>query len=209
MPWATVIALGLIYMAYILLVNPSWFLVYCWYVHNDFGCCQYQVIDELPPEPEDEESGTPSATNMVNIDDTLNALEEEKQKLLAELNQMEETLTTADNMEVIDIADNLVDSPEILVEPNSEQNESIEVVEPQSHQSLCYQVTTPVIQHTSISRLPSYDKFSDGITEHLPYENLPNSTGTFAKMSGVMKDVKEKMAKIKPKCKSKKWFHAL
>lgn len=167
-----------------------------------FYFCQYQVIDELPPEPDVDEPETSSTTNVVNIDDTLNALEEEKQKLLAELNQMEENLATTDNgKEVVDLDKSAAELP-VRFEP--ERNNEVEVVEPMLHQSLCYQVTTPVIQHTSISRLPSYDKFSDGITEHLPYENLPNSTGTFVKMSGVMKDVKEKMAQIRPRRKAKK-----
>lgn len=73
-----------------------------------------------------------------------------------------------------------------------------------SYQSLSYLVCTPVIQHSGIDKLPSYSKFSDGITEHLPFENLPSSTGVYAKMSGIMKDVKEKMAVLRPKRRSKK-----
>lgn len=73
-----------------------------------------------------------------------------------------------------------------------------------SYQSLSYLVSTPVIQHSGISKLPSYDKFSDGITDHLPFENLPTSTGVYEKMSGVLQGVKEKMAEIRPKRNVKK-----
>lgn len=72
-----------------------------------------------------------------------------------------------------------------------------------SYQSLRYEETTPVMQHSQYSRLPSHEQFSSGITEHLPYENLPNATGVYEKMSGVMKTVKEKMATLRPRRKGK------
>lgn len=88
---------------------------------------------------------------------------------------------------------------------NLEEEDGVADVTPQpSYQSMSYLVTTPVIQHSGIDRLPSFDKFSTGIIEHIPYENLPNATGVFQKMSGIMKSVQEKMATIRPKRSAKK-----
>ncbi|XP_064620304.1 zinc finger CCHC domain-containing protein 8-like [Lineus longissimus] len=40
--------------------------------------------------------------------------------------------------------------------------------------------------------LPAPEKFSSNITEHIPYENLPNATGMFEKMQNVVKKVRDK-----------------
>lgn len=44
----------------------------------------------------------------------------------------------------------------------------------------------------SAKPLPAPDKFSSNITEHIPYENLPNATGMFEKMQNVVKKVRDK-----------------
>ena len=44
---------------------------------------------------------------------------------------------------------------------------------------------TPVLEGVTPidgKNLPSADKFADGITEHIPFENLPNTTGRFAEV---------------------------
>jgi hypothetical protein len=44
--------------------------------------------------------------------------------------------------------------------------------------------------------LPDPEKFSSNITEHIPYENLPNATGMFEKMQNVVKKVRDKYRSI-------------
>ncbi|GFV39775.1 zinc finger CCHC domain-containing protein 8 [Trichonephila clavipes] len=44
---------------------------------------------------------------------------------------------------------------------------------------------TPILeQGNRFQKLPELDKFAQGITEHLPFENLPDAVGTFEKMRG-------------------------
>lgn len=136
----------------------------------------------------------------VNINETLTALEEEKQKLIAELNEMEGNMASSTPAQPSTSATTDSSAPPVL---DLEQDE-LEETPQTAYQSLSYLASTPVVQHSGIEKLPAYDKFSEGITEHLAYENLPNATGVYQKMSGVLKDVKEKMATLRPRCKSKK-----
>ncbi|XP_013403801.1 uncharacterized protein LOC106169056 [Lingula anatina] len=58
---------------------------------------------------------------------------------------------------------------------------------------------TPILE-TSLStpsNLPSADLFAKDITEHLPFENLPDSVGTFNKLRDLLVKVKEAKSKIK------------
>lgn len=165
------------------------------------------MIDELPPEPLSpsiDESATREC-DVSNINDSINALELQKQKLLAELNAMEENVVSSTPSSSAPIS---VGSSEKLSALNLEEGENNEEANASAntslYQSMSYLVSTPVIQHSGIEKLPSYERFSDGITEHLPFENLPNSVGVYEKMSDVMKSVKEKMATIRPKRKVKK-----
>lgn len=43
------------------------------------------------------------------------------------------------------------------------------------------------------TKLPDLTKFSKGITEHLPYENLPGAVGTFEKMRNILSCVRQKL----------------
>nr|XP_012147321.1 PREDICTED: zinc finger CCHC domain-containing protein 8 homolog isoform X1 [Megachile rotundata] len=56
---------------------------------------------------------------------------------------------------------------------------------------------TPVLQSTSpYSKLPSSEKFSKDICDVINFENLPNSTGKYKQMSGVLQKVRTKLAKL-------------
>lgn len=57
---------------------------------------------------------------------------------------------------------------------------------------------TPILeQGNPYQKLPDADKFAQGITEHLPFENLPDAVGTFEKMREVISDVQKKLNAIK------------
>lgn len=57
---------------------------------------------------------------------------------------------------------------------------------------------TPILeQGNPYQSLPDADKFAKGITEHLPFENLPDAVGSFEKMRGVICNVQKKLNNIK------------
>lgn len=49
---------------------------------------------------------------------------------------------------------------------------------------------TPVIVTSEYSQLPSADKFSKNICDVINFENLPDSTGKYEKMSGLLQKVR-------------------
>ncbi|KAG8331505.1 Zinc finger CCHC domain-containing protein 8 [Homalodisca vitripennis] len=56
---------------------------------------------------------------------------------------------------------------------------------------------TPILKSVSpYARLPSADKFSVNICDVINYENLPDSTGKYEKMSGLIRKVRTKLSKI-------------
>ena len=61
--------------------------------------------------------------------------------------------------------------------------------------SLSQSSGTPILEggtpSSSGKLLPAAAKFADGITEHLPFENLPNATGQFAKVRKIIKQTKD------------------
>lgn len=56
---------------------------------------------------------------------------------------------------------------------------------------------TPILQSTSpYNKLPSSEKFSKNICNVLNFENLPDSTGKYEQMTGVLQKVRDTMARI-------------
>ena len=146
---------------------------------------------EQPPEPAEE------TTSVLDIDACLDELEKEKQTLLAELADMES------NQNSTPLARKHVPSHTSSQSPVPVM--SLDETPQTSHQSLCYQITTPIPKHSDVDKLPAYENFSSGITEHLPYENLPGATGVYEKLiTGVIKEVREQMKSMKTKGTRKK-----
>ncbi|XP_035225140.1 zinc finger CCHC domain-containing protein 8 homolog [Stegodyphus dumicola] len=66
--------------------------------------------------------------------------------------------------------------------------------ENKSNKSKFVMLGTPSLsRHSSYSKLPDYERFSENVSPHLSFENLPNSTGTYEKMKCVLKKVKDKL----------------
>lgn len=60
---------------------------------------------------------------------------------------------------------------------------------------------TPILKRAgSIESLPSDSKFAQGIEDHIPFENLPDSTGRF----NTIRKIVDKIRKIKPITRKKK-----
>lgn len=56
---------------------------------------------------------------------------------------------------------------------------------------------TPVLQSTSpYNKLPSSEKFSKNICDVINFENLPDSTGKYEQMTGVLQKVRSTLAKL-------------
>ncbi|XP_035228232.1 zinc finger CCHC domain-containing protein 8-like [Stegodyphus dumicola] len=57
---------------------------------------------------------------------------------------------------------------------------------------------TPILeQGNPYNKLPDADKFAQGITEHLPFENLPDAVGKYEKMRGVLCSLQKKLHEIR------------
>ncbi|XP_064612194.1 zinc finger CCHC domain-containing protein 8-like [Liolophura sinensis] len=51
---------------------------------------------------------------------------------------------------------------------------------------------TPIHKASAFSSLPDPEKFGSGITDHIPFENLPDATGTFEKLKGLLGKIRDK-----------------
>lgn len=60
--------------------------------------------------------------------------------------------------------------------------------------SKCMMLGSPSLSHhSSYSKLPAYEQFSKNVSSHIPFENLPDSTGKYEKLKTVLKKVKDKI----------------
>ncbi|XP_034103622.1 zinc finger CCHC domain-containing protein 8 homolog [Drosophila albomicans] len=55
---------------------------------------------------------------------------------------------------------------------------------------------TPILKFSEFDKLPEGDKFKAGISDVINFENLPDSTGKYEQMKGLLKDVRHKMEKL-------------
>ncbi|XP_046365702.2 zinc finger CCHC domain-containing protein 8-like [Haliotis rufescens] len=85
-----------------------------------------------------------------------------------------------------------IDSPGSLKSQDSEilrMNTTFKATE-----SISKEYSTPIVQRpNSINSLPDATKFGVGVEDHIPFENLPDSTGTFEKMRGLMALIRSKV----------------
>ncbi|XP_066595481.1 zinc finger CCHC domain-containing protein 8 homolog [Prorops nasuta] len=76
------------------------------------------------------------------------------------------------------------------------QDECIVFKTPNSKSSIV-SLGTPILQSTSpYNKLPSFEKFSKNISEVLNFENLPDYTGKYEKMTGILQKVRQELSKI-------------
>ncbi|KAG1681845.1 Zinc finger CCHC domain-containing protein 8 [Nymphon striatum] len=104
---------------------------------------------------------------------SLSELENVRKKLLNQLN---------DNSEIANSTSQ--DSPD----------SNVESISLPTGRSIIVESGSPSIGSKSgVDKLPEIGKFSDGIGEHLPFENLQDSIGTFDRMKGVLGKVRQKL----------------
>ena len=52
---------------------------------------------------------------------------------------------------------------------------------------------TPIVElHSPFDNLPKYANFGKDMTEHIVFENLPDYTGTWDKMSGLIQRIRKR-----------------
>merc|ERR1712228_433370 len=52
---------------------------------------------------------------------------------------------------------------------------------------------TPIVElHSPFASLPKYANFGKDMTEHIVFDNLPNYTGTWEKMSGLIQRIRSR-----------------
>nr|XP_012147322.1 PREDICTED: zinc finger CCHC domain-containing protein 8 homolog isoform X2 [Megachile rotundata] len=146
-----------------------------------------------PPGTHDEESKSPSSrANSPSLSD----LENMKKQLLVELqetnSQSNSDISSKSN------SSNSVSKSDMPPPSNEVTPESNRIRTRTSCGSVkSVDLGTPVLQSTSpYSKLPSSEKFSKDICDVINFENLPNSTGKYKQMSGVLQKVRTKLAKL-------------
>ncbi|KAK4875151.1 hypothetical protein RN001_011573 [Aquatica leii] len=170
-------------------------------------------IDNNPSDKELEDiasSGQNGNHAVENISPTLVELETEKQKLLAELtkdvnNSQTESKDTSSSAEVfvtIDTTgtvDELNDTP-CNLDANTTREVSPGVETPKVNVIKASSYGTPILKSASLySRLPDYENFTKNVSDIINFENLPNSTGKYDQMVGVIEKVRTTLKNLNDK----------
>lgn len=179
------------------------------------GC---DLPEKLLQPIEGDENPPPSTTDLKDKNGertdspTLNDLEEKQQKLLDALNSSELGNTTTEMVwQVIDETNDKAPEDGVLeanITINSEElNDSVIILNDSS--TLCTPVKTtsrnhsiselsgtPVLKFSPYNQLPSGEKFSVGVCDVINFENLPDSTGKYEQMRGVLGKVREKLKRL-------------
>lgn len=118
-----------------------------------------------------------------------------KKQLLVELQESNLDIPLKSN------SSNSVPKSDILPSSNETTPESNHIRQNElntSHGSVkSIDLGTPVLQSTSpYNKLPSSEKFSKNICNVINYENLPDSTGKYEQMTGVLQKVRNTLAKL-------------
>jgi len=89
--------------------------------------------------------------------------------------------------------ENLKDESECH-KPKEEESDRVTTPENSNSETITETDTgTPICEiYSPFRNLPKYANFGKDMTEHIAFENLPNYTGTWDKMRGILKNVREK-----------------
>ncbi|XP_076654586.1 zinc finger CCHC domain-containing protein 8 homolog isoform X1 [Halictus rubicundus] len=128
-------------------------------------------------------------------------LENMKKQLLVELHESS-SQSNSDDLSKSNAADSASESKTNMPPPNNEMTPESSKNRRSSMNSsqgsvMSVDLGTPILESTSpYSRLPSSEKFSKDICDVINYENLPDSTGKYEQMTGVLKKVRVTLAKL-------------
>lgn len=150
---------------------------------------------EIDNEPEDE-LPPPGCENEIKKlqsqrdSPSLTELEKQKLELLAELDKSE--------LKIMDNINKKKDENEVTTECNSNQDLNLDSDDSNSlNKSNIVKESsfgTPIFKReSSFCKLPHIDNFSINMTPIINFENLPNTTGTYEKMAGILEKVRKKL----------------
>lgn len=126
---------------------------------------------------------------------TLNDLEEEKLKLLAELGDTSSTVKDDKETKEINAGESSSKNVEIdEIKDDLNASTDLEIVKADVKTS---SFGTPILDRKyPYSKLPNPDNFSLNISPVINFENLPNSTGKFEQMVGVLQKVRRTLKNL-------------
>ncbi|XP_074641624.1 zinc finger CCHC domain-containing protein 8-like [Tubulanus polymorphus] len=143
-------------------------------------------------------SSSPGSTPKRAQSFSLDELEQQKLQLLSQL--ANEEVSAAETDPSID-EDGVVSAPSGASTPTRMKSQDQHLFSPfetptamtlSRSESIGLELGTPVIEECNQTiKLPSPEKWSKDITEHIPYENLPEATGMYQKMRGVIRNVRK------------------
>ncbi|XP_013778128.1 zinc finger CCHC domain-containing protein 8-like isoform X2 [Limulus polyphemus] len=156
---------------------------------------------------DDQGTATSSQVSSRATSPCLTDLEETKKSLMQKLNQvssktdLEDTSSLNDEISFDDIKSPFATENRHSLQSDSEPGESEGFkqlpVKKKHSRSLSVSSGTPVLtKFSSFTSIPDSSKFKDGVSEHLPFENLSNSTGMYEKMRHVIMKVKQKLQQL-------------
>ena len=122
-------------------------------------------------------SSTAPSTPSASLDD----LEREKEQLLKRLDAAAEETDATETEETMDESESATDV-------ETDANAPFTPTYTRS-KSVLLNMGTPIGVNSTVE-LPDAERFRQNITDHIPYENLPNATGMFSKMMTVISKVR-------------------
>lgn len=162
--------------------------------HSDYHS-QEVPFPDYPVEPEETTASPSHRTNSPSLSD----LENMKKRLLVEFQKSSPQLNTDvlsrnNDLDSSTKSDMPPPSNEVTPESNRIRRNTLN----SSRGSVkSIDLGTPVLQSTSpYNKLPSSEKFSKNICDVINFENLPDSTGKYEQMTGVLQKVRSTLAKL-------------
>ncbi|XP_054724740.1 zinc finger CCHC domain-containing protein 8 homolog [Uloborus diversus] len=154
-----------------------------------------RLVMELTEQILDEDTMTDDALRDNALETGLNVAREKNSAASSpsSLNEEFVALESSNDMSIVSEISVHSKSPSRPESPVQTSNKLVRS-ESRTSQSKFMTLGTPSLsRHSSYTKLPDYELFSKDVTSHINFENLPNSTGTFQRIKGVLKKVKEKM----------------
>ncbi|XP_016972556.2 zinc finger CCHC domain-containing protein 8 homolog [Drosophila rhopaloa] len=167
-----------------------------------FGDYDMELVDEAedpplppttpppPPPPPEEEDRDEEETRSPSP--SLDDLRAQQEKLLQQLESNTSLNTTAnESLSQTDLEDTTeVEEPAL---------KSKEIEQRQSSPAAPFKASfegTPLLKFSVYDKLPVGSNFKAGVSDVINFENLPDSTGKYEQMKGLLKNVREKMVRL-------------
>ncbi|XP_076232999.1 zinc finger CCHC domain-containing protein 8 homolog isoform X2 [Calliopsis andreniformis] len=163
---------------------------------EDSDCYSQELqFSDCPTDRKENNASPTSRTNSPSLSD----LENMKKRLLVELQKSSPQLSAEASSKSNDLdtsvkSDMPPPSNEVTPEPNRTRRNTLN----SSHGSVkSVDLGTPVLKSSSpYNKLPSSEKFSKNICDVINFENLPDSTGKYEQMVGVLQKVRNTLARL-------------